>query len=75
MTPEIFAAHMCAGRNRADILARKADDEAVTAAIENMSRPESGFTDPFEKQVADRFAELLDTSGGDANIEDLEIDE
>jgi len=72
MTPEIFAAYIATGRNRAELAARQADDDVVHAAIDNMKQPESSFTDPLEKQVAERFVELLDTSAGDANIEDLE---
>jgi hypothetical protein len=72
MTPEIFQAHLAAGRNRADIADREADDEAVLAAIENAADPPSTHVDPFERAVADRFVELLDTSAGEANIEDLE---
>ena len=72
MTPTIYSAHMAAGRNRADLAAREADDAVVTAVIEGMAQPPSKFTDPFEKQVADRFTELMDTSAADANIEDLE---
>ena len=71
-TPELAVRYMTAGRNRADVLARESDDEAVHAAIDNMKQPESAFGDPFEKAVIDRFEELMDTGAGDANIEDLE---
>jgi hypothetical protein len=58
-------------RNRRDIADREADDEVVSAVLQNAAHPESGFTDPFEKAVADRFVALLDTTSADANIEDL----
>ena len=75
MTPEIFAAYMSTGRNRADIAAREADDEAVHAAIENMKQPESAFGDPLQRQVTDRLVELLGHDDAGAAIEDLEVGE
>ena len=71
-TPELAVRYMTAGRNRADVLARESDDEAVHAAIDNMKQPESAFGDPFGREVLDRFEALLGRDDvGAANIEDL----
>ena len=72
-TPELAVRYMTAGRNRADIHARQADDEVVRDCIDNMRHPESAFGDTFGTQVVDRLAELLGRDDvGSANIEDLE---
>jgi len=67
-----LAHYLAAGRNRADVIARLEDDLVVEAAISNIEQAKISHVDPFEKQVADRLAALLDTSAGGANIEDLE---
>ena len=72
-TPELAVRYMTAGRNRADIHARQADDEVVHAAIDNMKQPESAFGDPLERQVTDRLVELLGRDDVGAAIEDLEV--
>ena len=72
MTTQIFRAYLAAARNRQDIADREADDAVVMAATQNVAPPPSKFGDPFEKAVVDRFLKLMDTSAGDANIEDLE---
>ena len=61
--------YLVAGRNRADIQARLEDNEELEAALLNAKRQSTGG-DPLEKQVADRFAALID--GADVRIEDLD---
>lgn len=69
LTIAYMSRYLVVGRNRADIEARHEDNAAVEAALVNVKRQSTGG-DPFEKQVADRFAALID--GADVRIEDLE---
>ena len=72
MDPALFQRYAQAGRSRADIAARLEDDDIVQAVLLNAQEsPSSHVENSFEKQVADRFEALLDTSAADANIEDL----
>jgi len=71
VTPTHYAHYLAAGRAHIELALRLEDDVEVEAALENARMPKSAYADPFEKQVTDRLAELLDTSSADARIEDL----
>jgi hypothetical protein len=69
---ELMPSYLSVGRNQSDIRARLADDIVVQEVLEGIAPTPSNFGDPLEKQVADRFAQLLDTSAGERRIEDPE---